>query len=55
MKNRFNHSDVHKNNLRDREARSVSKEGVKKLRGALEEAKLRKEHREELIGVECHE
>ncbi|MBC8947270.1 hypothetical protein [Xenorhabdus indica] len=55
MKYQFNHSAVHKNNLREREARSVSKEGVKKLRGALEDAKLRKEHREELNGVGRHE
>ncbi|MBD2815948.1 hypothetical protein ID850_14510 [Xenorhabdus sp. Flor] len=54
MKPKFNHSAVHKNNMRDREARSVSQEGAKKLRSLWEEAKLRKEHREELMG-ERHE
>ncbi|MCC8366579.1 MULTISPECIES: hypothetical protein [Xenorhabdus] len=55
MKTEFNHSAVHKNNLRDKAARSVTKEGVKKLRDALEDAKLRKEHREELTGEDRHE
>jgi hypothetical protein len=50
MKNKFNPSAVHKNNLRDQEARSVSKEGAKQLRDILEEAKAQKEHREELTG-----
>ncbi|WP_319940306.1 hypothetical protein [Xenorhabdus littoralis] len=50
MKTKFNPSAVHKNNARDREARSVSEQGSKKLRDILEDAKLRLDHREELIG-----
>ncbi|QTL40573.1 hypothetical protein ACNFJN_04520 [Xenorhabdus budapestensis] len=55
MKTKFNHIAVHKNNMRDQEARSVSKEGVKKLRDLLEDAKLRKEFRKELTGDDRHE
>ncbi|BET97765.1 hypothetical protein [Xenorhabdus taiwanensis] len=55
MKNKFNHSAVHKNNMRDRLARSITEDGAKKLRDALEDAKLRKEHREELAGDDRHE
>ncbi|MDC9607184.1 hypothetical protein [Xenorhabdus griffiniae] len=55
MKNKFNHSGVHKNNARDQVARQVTEQGVKKLRGALEDAKLRLEHREELTGGARHE
>ncbi|WP_237388016.1 hypothetical protein [Xenorhabdus sp. Sc-CR9] len=50
MKTKFNHSAVHKNNARDRVARSVSEQGGKTLRDMLEDAKLRLEHREELTG-----
>ncbi|CDG19967.1 conserved protein of unknown function [Xenorhabdus poinarii G6] len=55
MKTKFNHSDVHKNIMRDRLARSVSEEGVKKIRSAPEYAKLCLEHRKELTGGKCHE
>ncbi|PHM46570.1 hypothetical protein [Xenorhabdus miraniensis] len=55
MKNRFNHIAVHKNIRRDRLARSVTEQGCKKLRDALEDAKLRLEHREELTGGKRHE
>ncbi|PHM52514.1 hypothetical protein Xekk_03191 [Xenorhabdus sp. KK7.4] len=55
MKTKFNHIAVHKNNMRDREARSVTKEGVKHLRALLDDAKLRKELRKELVGDDRHE
>ncbi|MDC9607247.1 hypothetical protein [Xenorhabdus griffiniae] len=54
MKNKFNHSAVHKNNMRDRLARSVTEDGAKKLREALEDARLRLEHREDLTGGKRH-
>jgi hypothetical protein len=50
MKTKFIYSGVHKNNLRDQEARSVTLNGATKLRGMFEEAKLRKEYQEELKG-----
>ncbi|MBE8597877.1 hypothetical protein [Xenorhabdus sp. BG5] len=53
MKTQFNHSAVHKNNMRDRLARSVTEDGAKKLREALEDAKLRLEHHE-LTGGSQH-
>ncbi|WMV71263.1 hypothetical protein [Xenorhabdus griffiniae] len=40
--------------MRDRSARSVTEDGAKKLREALEDAKLRLEHREELTGGSQH-
>ncbi|WP_446470608.1 hypothetical protein [Xenorhabdus stockiae] len=55
MKTKFNHIAVHKNNMRDREARSVTKEGVKRLRALLDDAKLRKELRKEQTGDDRHE
>ncbi|WP_426576309.1 hypothetical protein ACP179_17660 [Xenorhabdus stockiae] len=55
MKTKFNHIAVHKNNMRDREARSVTKEGVKYLRALLDDAKLRKELQKELTGEGRHE
>ncbi|PHM56533.1 hypothetical protein [Xenorhabdus hominickii] len=55
MKNQFSDSGVHKNNRRDQVARQVTEQGVKKLRDALEDAKLRNEHREELTGGKRHE
>ncbi|MDC9591442.1 hypothetical protein PSI23_19685 [Xenorhabdus sp. XENO-10] len=55
MKTKFNHTAVHKNNMRDRLARSVTEDGAKKLRDALEDAKLRLAHREELTGGTRHE
>ncbi|WP_167400577.1 MULTISPECIES: hypothetical protein [Xenorhabdus] len=54
MKNEFNHSAVHKNNRRDQVARSVTEDGAKKLRDALEDAKLRLEQSEELTGGKRH-
>ncbi|OTA16534.1 hypothetical protein Xbed_03461 [Xenorhabdus beddingii] len=55
MKNRFNHIAVHKNIRREETARQVTEQGVKQLRNALEDAKLRLEHREELTGGKRHE
>ncbi|CDG99825.1 hypothetical protein [Xenorhabdus bovienii] len=55
MKTKFNHSAVHKNLTRERETRSVTEQGCEKLRDALEDAKLRLEHREELTGGKRHE
>ncbi|MBE8596827.1 hypothetical protein [Xenorhabdus sp. BG5] len=54
MKTQFNHSAVHKNNMRDRLARSVTEDGAKKLRDALEDARLRLGHSEELTGGKRH-
>lgn len=55
MKNKFNYSAVHKNVMRDRANRSVTEQGAKGLRSALEDAKLRLEHRQEVIGGKQHE
>ncbi|MDC9591463.1 hypothetical protein PSI23_19790 [Xenorhabdus sp. XENO-10] len=55
MKTKFNHTAVHKNNARDQIARQVTEQGIKKLRDALEDAKLRLAHREELTGGTRHE
>lgn len=55
MKTKFNYSAVHKNNTRVRELRKVTEQGAKALRSALEDAKLRLEHREELTGGKPHE
>ncbi|MFS4412506.1 hypothetical protein [Providencia sp. T47] len=55
MKTKFNYSAVHKNVMRDRANRSVTEQGIKKLRKAYEDAKLRNAHREELLGGEQHE
>lgn len=50
MKQRFNYSAVHKNNARDRFNRTVTEQGIKCIRQMFEEAKVRTEHREELLG-----
>ncbi|HEK2869577.1 TPA: hypothetical protein SMT93_003755 [Proteus mirabilis] len=55
MKQRFNHSAVHKNNARVREYRLVTQEGVKCLRAMLEDAKIRTEHRQQVLGGESDE
>lgn len=51
----FNYHAAHKNVMRDRANRSVTEQGAKALRSALEEAKLRLEHRQEVIGGKQHE
>lgn len=55
MRNKFNYSAVHKNVMRDRTNRSVTEQGAKALRSALEDAKLRIEHRQEVTGGKQHE
>lgn len=55
MKRKFNYSAVHKNVMRDRTNRSVTEQGAKALRSALEDAKLRLEHRQEVTGGKQHE
>ena len=50
MKQRFNYIGVHKNNTRDQVNRTVTEKGIKCLRQMLEEARVRTEHREELLG-----
>ncbi|WP_176414544.1 hypothetical protein [Photorhabdus luminescens] len=56
MKQKFNYSAVHKNIMRDRAVRSVTEQGAKKLREALDDAQLRLEHREALLkGKKSHE
>nr|ELR5233336.1 hypothetical protein [Providencia rettgeri] len=50
MRNKFNYSAVHKNVMRDR-----AEQGAKALRSALEDAKLRLEHRQEVTGGKQHE
>lgn len=55
MKNQFYCSAVHKNILRDSVNRSFTALGIKKLREALEDAKLRLEHRREITGGDSHE
>ncbi len=55
MKQRFNHSAVHKNNARVREYRLVTQDGVKCLRAMLEDAKLRTEHRQQVLGDKSDE
>ncbi|QIC15366.1 hypothetical protein G3341_06425 [Providencia vermicola] len=59
MKNKrnhdFNYHAVHKNIMRDRTNRSVTEQGIKKLRKAFDDAKLRNAHREELLGGKQHE
>lgn len=54
MKTKFNYSAVHKNVMRDRANRSVTEQGAKALRSALEDAKLRLEHRQEVTGGKQH-
>ncbi|KLN96179.1 hypothetical protein [Moellerella wisconsensis] len=58
MKNKrnhdFNYHAVHKNVMRDRANRSVTEQGAKALRSALEDAKLRLEHRQEVTGGKQH-
>ncbi|CAG9416127.1 MULTISPECIES: hypothetical protein [Providencia] len=46
---------VHKNIVRDEVNRSVTEQGAKALRSALEDAKLRLEHRQEVTGGKRHE
>ncbi|SPY78200.1 Uncharacterised protein [Providencia rustigianii] len=41
---------VHKNIMRERVNRSVTRQGAKALRAIFEDAKLRLEHRQELTG-----
>lgn len=55
MKQRFNYSAVHKNIMREREARAVTEQGAKALRAAFDDAKLRLEHRQEITGGKWHE
>lgn len=55
MRNKFNYSAVHKNVMRDRANRSVTERGAKALRSALEDAKLRLEHRQEVTRGKQHE
>ncbi|MEQ1977636.1 hypothetical protein ABLA76_17890 [Xenorhabdus sp. SGI240] len=45
---------MHKNNRRDQVARSVTEQGIKRMREALEDAKLRLEHSEELTEGKRH-
>ncbi|MBG5926114.1 hypothetical protein [Providencia rettgeri] len=46
---------VHKNIVRDEVNRSVTEQGAKALRSALEDAKLRLEHRQEVTGGKQHD
>ncbi|WGL99138.1 hypothetical protein QE177_04455 [Arsenophonus sp. aPb] len=55
MKTKFYHSAVHKNIQRERVYRAFTKLGVKKLKAAFEDAKLRLKHRRELTGDNHHE
>lgn len=55
MKQRFNHSAVHKNNARNRFNRLVTQNGVKCLREMLEDAKIRTEHRHQALGGKSDE
>ncbi len=55
MKTKFNYSAVHKNIMRERELRKVTEQGVRGLRAAFEDAKLRQAHKEELTGGKLHE
>lgn len=50
MKQQFNYIGVHKNNTRDQVSRTVTEKGMKCLRRMLEEARVRNENREELLG-----
>ncbi len=51
----FNRHEVHKNNARVREYRLVTQDGVKCLRAMLEDAKLRTEHRQQVLGGKSDE
>ncbi|ENZ0174689.1 hypothetical protein HBA43_19590 [Providencia rettgeri] len=55
MRNKFNYSAVHKNVMRDRANRSVTEQGMKALKSAFEDAKLRNAHREEILEGKQHE
>lgn len=55
MRNKFNYSAVHKNVMRDRANRSVTEQGAKLLRSALDDALKRQAHKEELTGGKRHE
>lgn len=48
-KRRFYQSNIHKNIIRERVNRSFTESAAKKLKAALEDAKLRLKHREESI------
>ena len=55
MKQRFNHSAVHKNNARNRFNRLVTQDGIRCLREILEDAKIRTEHRQQVLGGKSDE
>ncbi|MEY0231919.1 hypothetical protein ABRP32_04745 [Providencia manganoxydans] len=55
MRNKFNYSAVHKNNTRDAVARSVTEQGVKKLREAFDKAFPKADRKEESTGGKQHE
>lgn len=55
MKSKFYYSAVHKNIQRERVYRYFTELGVKKLKAAFEDAKLRLEHRNELMRGNQHE
>ncbi|MGM0938527.1 MAG: hypothetical protein ACQEWL_18760 [Pseudomonadota bacterium] len=59
MKNKRNHAfnyyAVHKNNTRDAVARSVTEQGVKKLREAFDKAFPKADRKEESTGGKQHE
>ncbi|WBA57856.1 hypothetical protein O7C57_04530 [Providencia sp. 21OH12SH02B-Prov] len=59
MKNKrnhdFNYHAVHKNIMRDRELRKITKKGFLMLKSAYKDAMLRKAHKEELLGGKDHE
>lgn len=55
MKQRFNYIGVHKNIMREREAIAVTEQGARALTSALEDAKLRFKHRQEITGGKPHE
>ncbi|EML0951540.1 hypothetical protein QQJ64_16040 [Proteus mirabilis] len=46
----FNRHEVHKNIMRDKTLREVTPLGSKRLKEALKDAKLRKAHRDKLLG-----
>ncbi|MFL3073637.1 hypothetical protein [Proteus mirabilis] len=46
----FNRHEVHKNIMRDKTLREVTPLGSKRLKEAFEDAKLRNDHREKLLG-----
>lgn len=51
----FNYHAVHKNVMRDRANRSVTEQGMKALRSALDDALKRQAHKEEVTGGKQHE